>query len=262
LSLSDQLNKIVLETSELQKKYFRHVDSWRKDDRSVVTDADIESEALLRSNLMKLIPDAAFVGEEGGWDDNLESAEYHWVVDPIDGTSSFVAGLPVWGISVALLKNREPFMASLYFPIIDEMYYVDDDGCPRHNGEELQPLEMEPFVPGDRYLCVTSNLHKRYQLSFNGKIRGLGSTAYHIALVARGSAYAAIAGYSKIWDMAGAVTLLNKVGGTLLDLSGQHQPLRSLLTPNLRKGPFIATTKSRFDSGEFTITLKDMKSKG
>ncbi len=254
--LSERINQIVMDASTLQLKYFRSGNANRKADGSLVTDADIESEKMMKERLKELLPESKFIAEESGTDDGISDAEYIWAIDPIDGTSSFVSGLPVWGISVALLKDRKPYMASLYFPVIDEMYWVDDKGIPLFNGEKLRMLPFNIPLNRDYFVTIMSNAHRRYDIAFKGKTRCLGSTAYHICIVARGVAYAALTGFSRLWDMAGGLTLLERVGGGLFGPDGSKIELAEFLTEKRPNGPYVASTKGRVDSGEFKIKLK------
>lgn len=254
--LSDRINQIVTDASTLQLKYFRSGNANRKADGSLVTDADIESEKMMKERLGELLPESRFIAEESGSDEDLSDAEYIWTIDPIDGTSSFVSGLPVWGISVALLKDRKPYIASLYFPIIGEMYWVDDNGTALFNGEKLRMLPLNIPLDRDYFVTIMSNAHRRYDIEFKGKARCLGSTAYHICIVARGSAYAALTGFSRLWDMAGGLTLLERVGGGLFGPDGSKIELAEFISGERPRGPYVASTKGRVDSGEFRIKLK------
>jgi len=254
--LSDEINEIVKDASKLQLEFFKSGEAYRKSDGSLVTEADVESEKLIKERLSKLLPDSKFIAEESGSDDNLLDAEFVWAIDPIDGTSSFVSGLPVWGISVALMKDRKPYIASVYFPVINEFYWVDDTGTPFFNGEKLGALPLEIDKNHDYFVTVMSNTHRRYEIDFRGKARCLGSTAYHICIVARGAAYAALTGFSRLWDMAGGLTLLERVGGGLFGPNGKKIELSEFLGGGRPKGPYLATTKARLETGEFRVTLK------
>jgi myo-inositol-1(or 4)-monophosphatase len=262
MSLSGDMNSIVREAGEILRIRFRTIGHRRKADHSLVTDADVEIETMLRTRLTELIPKSRFIGEESGWGIESSDSECTWVVDPIDGTSSFVAGLPIWGTSVALLRDGNPYVASLYFPILDELYYANEEGAAFANDTRLGHLTLSTDAGGDDYVCVTSNMHKRYELAFDGKARCLGSTAYHIAKVACGSAWGAFAGYSQLWDLAGGITLLERVGGALFDTSGTRIELKEMLDSKRRIGPQLACTKDRLSTGRLTISARTETSIG
>jgi myo-inositol-1(or 4)-monophosphatase len=87
---------------------------------SVVTDADLESERRIIQIIQRHFPLHGIVGEEGG---NLgQETEYMWVVDPLDGTSNFAAGLPLFGVSICVLKDRVPVVGGTYLPALDELF--------------------------------------------------------------------------------------------------------------------------------------------
>src|ERR671929_18306 len=96
------------EASRIALHYFNDVEARLKADRSVVTAADEEIEVLLRRRVAATYPDHGIIGEEQGG--TAQGAEYLWALDPIDGTSAFVQGLPIWGISIGLLHHDQPIL--------------------------------------------------------------------------------------------------------------------------------------------------------
>ena len=99
-------------------RYYNAVEVQRKADHSFVTAADVEIEALLRARITAAYPDHGILGEEDQPHDL--AAEYVWALDPIDGTTAFVEGVPIWGISIGLLRRGEPVFGTFYMPAIDE----------------------------------------------------------------------------------------------------------------------------------------------
>ena len=113
---------------------FRH---WTKGDSSPVSEADIAVNELLHNRLMALVPDAGWLSEET--EQMPDSATpLVWVVDPIDGTRSYISGRADWSVSVALTDNGRPIVASVYVPVPDEMFLVSRDGGATLNGASIK----------------------------------------------------------------------------------------------------------------------------
>ncbi len=219
VSLSDQINKHVLDAGKIALNHFGRVNVDFKEDNSVVTEADLEVERYLSKNLTDLIPGSAFLGEEGVSGGPDDKAEYLWIVDPIDGTSGYSKGLPVWGVSVALVKNNDPFLASLYFPQINSHYWCDDNGVAYYNGSVLGPIQDGTRPDPESFICLPSNIANDCGVSVRLKSRSFGSTCYHILQVARDSAYATILCGLGLWDLAGSQTIAELAGAGMFDMN-------------------------------------------
>jgi fructose-1,6-bisphosphatase/inositol monophosphatase family enzyme len=205
----------------------------RKADDTVVTDADVAAEAMIVAGLRARFPGEAIHGEEAGG----SRGPIGWAVDPIDGTSAYTEGLAHWGPTVARF-TAAPFvvlLGGLVLPRTGERFVVEG-GVAWADGLRLGPITDET----SQDVCyVPSRFHRRGRLDFAGKTRCLGGTAAHLALVARGSARAAIVapGWS-IWDTAAGLALIEAVGGVALRL-----PDGALLDPLADEGaPFVAGT--------------------
>lgn len=214
----DRLAQAVKEAGHLALGYFNRTCGSRKEDRTVVTEADRVVELFLRERCAEVFPQALFIGEETEKDPLGEKRT--WVaVDPIDGTSAFVAGIPTWCVSVGLLHEGRPVAGAVYLPVVDELYLADCDRA-WWNGRQLE-RRPRSNVGGDRFVVAYAGFHRRHSIPFAGKVRSLGSTAYHICLVARGAAMAALLGRAHIWDLAAGAALLEATGGRLVYLSGR-----------------------------------------
>jgi myo-inositol-1(or 4)-monophosphatase len=235
-----QLEPIARRAGDIALGHFRRVAVERKADRTVVTRADREVEAFLETELARACPDAGVLGEEGAA--RPSSGAYRFVLDPIDGTSSFVAGLPTWCVSIGLLRDDVPVAGVVHVPCSGEMYSADATGA-WWNGERLPALTDAPGQ-GDPFMLAHSAVHRRYEVSWPGKLRSLGSTAYHAVLVARGVARAALLGNAHLWDLAGAAALLAVVGGRLEYLAGGEVLLATLTDGRRAPAPILAGTSA------------------
>jgi fructose-1,6-bisphosphatase/inositol monophosphatase family enzyme len=184
----------------------------RKPDHSFVTATDEAIEQLLRERINQAYPEHGIVGEE---DSGFQTeAEYLWALDPIDGTGAFVAGLPIWGISIGLLQGGQPVLGVFYLPALGEWYEAGLDGPARFNGRPIEAMR-ERLLDSQSYICVPSDVHRHYRIDYPGKVRSLGSMAAYVCLVARGSAAGAVVGRPKLWDIAASMAILERAGGEL-----------------------------------------------
>lgn len=219
-----ELEAIARRAGQVALGHFRRVAPERKADRTLVTAADREVEAALVDALGALLPDAGIIGEEGAAREGRGPLRI--VLDPIDGTASFVAGLPTWCICMGILEHARPIAGVVYLPAFDEMYAAVE-GAAYLNGVAL-PALGGPEGPGDSFIVTHARAHIRHDLRYPGKVRSLGSTAYHVALVARGAAAAAVLGHVHVWDLAGPGAILAAVGGTYEYLEGRTVDLDEL----------------------------------
>jgi myo-inositol-1(or 4)-monophosphatase len=101
----------------------------------VVTEVDVASEELITTELRRLFPEHAIIAEESGSDD--QQAEFTWVVDPLDGTSNFVAGIPWFGVMIALLRGLEPIVGVMHLPVSGELYVAQKGHGAQRNGATI-----------------------------------------------------------------------------------------------------------------------------
>jgi len=219
-----ELEAIAAEAGQVALGHFRTVRAERKPDRTLVTAADRAVEVRLATALTAAFPDVGLLGEEGAAREG--AGPYRFVIDPVDGTSAFVAGLPTWCVCVGLMRADEPVAGVVHLPCSGETYSAAD-GQAWWNGQPLPALGVEP-TGGDPFVLVDAGAHRRFQLRYRGKIRSLGSTAYHMLLVARGVAEGALLGPAHLWDLAAPGAVLAAVGGTMEYLSGGPVDLHAL----------------------------------
>jgi myo-inositol-1(or 4)-monophosphatase len=230
------LEQIVRTAGKIALQHFRQVTTARKADRTVVTVADHEVEGFLRKALSQAFPADGLLGEEMGT--QAGQSGRLWVIDPIDGTAAYAAGLPVWGVSVGLLEDWEPLAGIFYAPLLDELYLS-------HGHDALfnaQPIRVDGsnHIDDGSFLCVTSAAHRKYRINFVGKTRALGSTAANVCYVARGTAVGALLGQPSLWDIVGVLPILRAAGGDLRYLSGRALDLAALAERHKCPEPVLA----------------------
>ena len=217
---------VVTAAGELARGFFRNVTAERKADSTLVTAADRAVEEFLTPRIAALAPEARILGEEFGATGGADAA-YTITLDPIDGTAAFVAGLPTWCITVGLVHDAVAIGGITHLPMTGETYFAAGDVA-EWNGRAL-PHAARPAADGDLFILTHSDYHRSGAARFTGKIRSLGSTAYHMALVARGAAIAAVLGRPRIWDIAAGAAMLAAIGGELRYRSGAPVALAALL---------------------------------
>lgn len=220
---------LAAEAGALALRSQPHLTVTYKSDRSVVTNADVAVQALIRDAVASAWPGHGFVGEESdeGPSTPEASSDILWIVDPIDGTDPYRRGLPAWAVSIGVLRGKEPLLGVLALPATGEVYGAEAGGPARLNGDPIR-VDPSPDVGRTSLLLVPSNLHQVARPTTPGRIQAYGSTCVHLAYVARGSAHAAILGGSSVWDYFAASVILEAAGGALFSLTGERLELGKL----------------------------------
>lgn len=192
-----------------------------------VTEIDKGSEARLVEKLFPLIPTAGFITEEET--NTTKGAEYNWIIDPIDGTTNFIHGVPPHAISVALMQHNIIVMGVVYELMMDECYYTWQGAPAFCNGKQIhvsntptisKSLIGTGFPYSDYSLIDQYGVAMNYFMQNSHGLRRLGSAATDLAYVACGR-YDAFFEYSlKAWDVAAGIILIQQAGGAVSDFSG------------------------------------------
>lgn len=194
-----------------------------KADASPVTIADRDAEQLARELISERFPDDGIVGEEFGR--HNPEAPRRWILDPIDGTRSFVQGVPLYGVLVAVEEDREAIIGVIHFPALDEsVYAAAGEGC-WCDGAPARVSEVAS-VPDAVVLCTNAEeLEQRSAAGWNTvrhrarMVRTWGDCYGH-ALVATGRAEAMVEPVMHVWDCAALQPILEEAGGRCTDWSG------------------------------------------
>lgn len=196
-----------------------------KDDDSPVTDADRTSEELLRAEIEQHYPDDGIIGEEFG--EKKGSSDFTWVLDPIDGTKSFVRGFPGYGNLVGMLENGEPTIGVINCPALGEMVSAYRGGGCFLNG---RPCRVSQTAAISRATVCSSDFRDVArtwgpQTLLNiwescGLPRSWGD-CYGYLLLATGRIDIMIDPELKIWDLAALIPVILEAGGRITDLDGK-----------------------------------------
>ena len=241
---AERLAECVREAGALALSMFRvPIKTWIKAGSSPVSEADIAVDELLRGRLMGARDGFGWLSEESADDPARLAARYVWVVDPIDGTRAFLAGLPDWCVSAALVERERPVAACLCAPATDEFFMaVAGQGATR-NGAAIA-VTVAATLADARIAGPRGFLNKLAAvaptLTVMPRVRSL---ALRLARVAQGICDVAIAGEnSHDWDLAAADLLVHEAGGALTDLGGG---VVSYNRPVPRHGMLVAAGRNR-----------------
>jgi myo-inositol-1(or 4)-monophosphatase len=221
LSPLDFAIQLALETGELLKGYYQHHggQARAKLDHSVVTEADMAADRHISQSIQEAFPQDILLSEEINPHLPQDISDPVWIIDPLDGTTNFFLGLPIWGVSIARLEGGMPLMAVLHFPMLGEMYHTQLDQGAYLNEKNIQVKPPHPDQPAAFFSCC-SRTHRKYAIQVPYKPRILGSATYSLCAVARGIAVLGFEATPKIWDIAGVWLLVTEAGGNIESYSG------------------------------------------
>lgn len=219
LDIQQFAEKIANEAGSLAIDGYGSASAEHKFDGSLVTEIDEASDRLLSRRIAEVYPDHAVLSEEQNTTYNPNN-EFTWVIDPIDGTTNFARGLPLWGISLGLLVAGFPVVGVVVFPLLHESYVASWGQGATRNRQPIRASSLQT-AESEFLLGTCTRTAREYHLDTPLKVRNLGSAAYHIVKVADGSLLGGIEATPKVWDLAGAGLILQEAGGTLRQLNGQ-----------------------------------------
>lgn len=205
------VHQLLDSVADRQRHDFGHIVSDVKPDGSLITACDRWSDEVLVSGLAELAPGEFTLSEEG--EKHCPSSSAFWVVDPLDGTTNFAAGIPYWAISVARFVDGQPTEAFLEIPSLRQRIVAIRGRGAWRNGK---PLSVETRqLAGSACVSLCSRairvLQRRHEEPFPGKIRLLGVASLNLVSVAMGQTVAALEATPKIWDLAAAWLVLTEL---------------------------------------------------
>lgn len=195
---------------------------------NLVTSADIENERFLKRELLDLIPNSIFIGEEGD-DNNILDKGYTWIVDPIDGTTNFSRGIPEATVSIALMKNGKPFIGVVYNPFTGSMYTGQIGKGAEKNG---RPIRVSDRKMSDCLLCTAWCAYDKtlappsFKVSERmhpicNDIRRIGTAAGELSMLAEGAVDLYFEARLMPWDHAAALVCVEAAGGVYCGMDGE-----------------------------------------
>lgn len=225
-----------------EQKKLSATDIHFKSAKDIVTRVDLEVETYLRNQIMAQFPDHGIIGEEEG--ERVGNSEYCWIIDPIDGTTSYLHTQSYYSISVALRKGPDLILAAVYAPALDQLYHAERGKGSYLGNEKLSVSTCDNLgsaVLATGFACLRSNWEHNNLIYFNKllplirDVRRCGSAALDLAYVAAGK-------YDGFWelnlnlyDIAAGVLLVEEAGGFVCDFKGHsNYPEKGIVATNGR----------------------------
>jgi len=245
-SLNERLQlaiEIARQAGELTLQYFQqgNYEVELKADQSPVTIADQQAEQLLRDKIASHFPKDGIIGEEHGEQDG--SSEYCWVLDPIDGTKSFISGVPLYGTLVAVVHEQQSVIGVIFMPGLNEMIYAANGQGAWHvvNDGSATPACVSKTTNLSEATLVTTQIDSFAQRQAMEAFHGLEKQAritrtwgdcYGYLLVATGRADIMVDPIMNLWDAAAVQPVMREAGGSFTDWKG---------SPTIQNGEGIGT---------------------
>ena len=220
------------EAGQITLEYFRREDLEveRKGDDSPVTVADRAAEEHLRRRIAEVFPDDAVVGEE--LPETAGTSGFRWILDPIDGTKSFIHGVPLYGTLIGVEHQGESVLGVILIPALDEYvyaaagrgaWYVRGNSAPRPAKVSRCPKLAEGLFVTSEVICFDEvdreQVYKR--LEATARLTRTWGDCYGHLLVATGRAELMIDPYMSVWDAAALLPILQEAGGSFTDFQGR-----------------------------------------
>ena len=240
----DSLFELV---SDRQLQDFGNISASNKSDGSLITSCDLWSDKTIAEALSIIAPKEGILSEEGV--KLVPKTNAYWIVDPLDGTTNFAAGIPYWSISVARFVGGRPQSSFLIIPTLKKKFVAI-----KGEGVWLNNKKIEVNNKNQRSECVSlcsrsiKILQKNPSSVFPGKIRLLGVSSLNLTSVAMGQTFGAIESTPKIWDIAAAWLLLDELNCPIEWL--QMNPMNLTADQDLKNTNFpliAARTKEKIE---------------
>ena len=228
MSEQDEFRKFAKHLADVSaniiKPYFRtHIEVEKKNDQSPVTIADKKAEEMMRKEIEREFPEHGIIGEEFG--SNKNDAEFKWVLDPIDGTKSFISGIATFGTLIALMKDGNPVLGVINQPIINE-FLIGDGKNSNLNGICVKARNCEDLSEA---LLLTSDhlMIEKYQsrdkfdsLIHKVRLYRTWGDCFGYYLLATGFADIMIDPIMSVWDKMALIPIIQGAGGIISDYQG------------------------------------------
>lgn len=239
----------------LMSKFGKEIEEELKENQSsIVTEMDVAAERKIEHIISTKYPSHSIVGEETGA--VMTGSEYTWVIDPIDGTSNYAAGLPWFGTLLAVLQHDKPYAAGAYLPYYDLLYYAEEGKGATCNGQTIQ-VTQERSLKNVLFSYATDysvNLEKtKYEtdLLFEviQNVRNIRATNCLIdfCYVADGRFGGNINHSTKIWDIVAPYLIIKEAGGIMTELDGSDIEFDLNIDNYLRNYAVIACASHLFE---------------
>ena len=189
-------------------------------DEGLVTEAELRLTGLFEDKLLANFPGHQIFGNRQQNTAYTHEGERHvWVYDALDGVANFQAGIPLWGISLALIENFWPILGVFYMPVTGDLFHARAGQKAYWGNREIRAT-AQANISDEGLLLTYSRFHNHYRSSFPGKVRNLGCTAAHICYVATGRAEGAVVANGSYQDLAAVRVIIEASGAKIYRMDG------------------------------------------
>jgi myo-inositol-1(or 4)-monophosphatase len=252
--LVNDIAEIAREAGALLRDYFGRVAVEYKGEVDLVTEADRRSEALVVGRIKERWPGHDIMGEEGTRHE--QGSEWKWYVDPLDGTTNFAHGFPVFCVSIGLERTGELEAGVVYDPLRDELFAAERGKGATLNGETIavsQIAALNESLVGTGFPSFkrhqSPNIHFYHQITLRTHgVRRAGSAALDLACVASGRFEGFWEFNLNPWDVAAGVLLVREAGGQVTDMAGRPYDHRKPSDTLASNGRVHAALLAEFDA--------------
>lgn len=225
---------LAKESGKIIRDNFGKIEKYEEKSRTeLVTEVDKKVDEYIVKRIKEKYPEHNILIEESGKHD--KQSDYTWVVDPLDGTHNFIYGLPMFGVSIALMHKQEVILGVIYFPMYEELYVAEKKKGAFLNGKKIKVSKKKikehnvmvfdaHFGAGDKEnkLRIFSNL-----VDYISKVRVFGCATLNLVYVASGKADLGFLINTHSWDFAAGVLIVEEAGGKVTDLKGNKWTIDS-----------------------------------
>jgi fructose-1,6-bisphosphatase/inositol monophosphatase family enzyme len=203
-----------------------------KPDGSLVTRYDKAVEERFRESIAKITPKAGVWGEEFGLGE--EGPDGLWLIDPIDGTSNFIFGLPEWGVTISLYQEGRLVLGVIALPVLGETLWAEDGKGATRNGAPMPTLRAGGIERHE--LAVHGHTRTHSELAWPGKIRKFGSFVSDFYAFAIGGVRAMTSANAQLYDAGAGIVIAREVGADLIHFDGRQFDESDWIRPERMEG--------------------------
>lgn len=222
---------IATEAGEAALRHYRNLDALTVEQKGIqdpVSEADRETEDIIKARLTSLFPEDAFVGEETGAS-GVDGQRGAWVVDPIDGTQPFLLGLPTWCVSIAYVRDDAIQIGVIRNPVTGDTYAALRGEGAWRNGQRMQVADAHALTDGLTGMGCSSRTKPKdlgyiaeHLRDAGGMYHRCGSGALTLAYVAAGQLIGYVEMHINAWDCLAAILLVEEAGGVVSDFLAEN----------------------------------------
>ncbi|MDM8550578.1 inositol monophosphatase family protein [Desulfobacterales bacterium HSG2] len=213
---------LIRRSGEEALSYYGKGERLVKFDEGLITETELHLREFFQEQLISNFPEhQVFQNNQEESDYTHDGKRYLWIYDPLDGVANFQAGIPIWGISLALFDNFWPVFGVFYMPATGD-FFNGRAGHKAFRGDKEIRISPQENINDESLLLTFSRFHQHYHSTFPGKIRNMGCTAAHICYVAMGRAEAAVIANESYQDIAAAWIIIEAAGGKIYKMDGSE----------------------------------------